>query len=372
MLNRKRVLVLTLHTFSLTGGIEKVCRTLIKALFNAVEDKHIKSFKTLSMYDGLPDVEYLNNNQFVGFEGNKLAFGIASMQAVLKHDIIILSHIHLLIFGQIIKKINPQKRIIVLAHGIEVWKPMQDWKSKLLKQLEIWAVSTYTAKQLMLVNGLNDTNIRVVNNGLDPFFSFIEREQQQNKLKIHYQIQNNQPVLLTIARLSSLEQYKGYDLVLLALKDIVKVYPNLIYFIVGKADEEEKSRINGLIIEYQLTKNVYLTGFVTDDELTNYYQLADIFVMPSKGEGFGLVFIEAAAHGCAVIAGNKDGSTDALRNGELGNLVDPDDAESLYNAILNLLQQPKTTTQTQIQQQQTMDYFGFKAYEKNIVENLLN
>ncbi|MBA7664368.1 GDP-mannose-dependent alpha-(1-6)-phosphatidylinositol monomannoside mannosyltransferase [subsurface metagenome] len=80
---------------------------------------------------------------------------------------------------------------------------------------------------------------------------------------------------------------------------------------------------------------VILTGYVPDNKLVDYYNLCDVFVMPSKKEGFGIVFLEALACGKPVIAGNKDGSVDAILNGNLGALVDPDNLEQITESIIN-------------------------------------
>ena len=97
--------------------------------------------------------------------------------------------------------------------------------------------------------------------------------------------------------------------------------PNAIYLIAGAGDD--KQRLEHLAAERGLAGRVVFTGHVPADELPSYYALADVFAMPSTGEGFGIVFLEAAACGLPVIAGNADGSVDALGEGQIGCLVDP-------------------------------------------------
>ena len=120
------------------------------------------------------------------------------------------------------------------------------------------------------------------------------------------------------------------------LPDLVKKIPNIKYIIAGKYDDEEKLRLEKMINDLGLINVVQLTGFLKEDEICDHYQLGDIFVMPSQGEGFGIVFIEAAVCGSKIIAGNKDGSVDALRNGDLGLLVDPISTKEISNAVLKL------------------------------------
>jgi glycosyltransferase involved in cell wall biosynthesis len=90
--------------------------------------------------------------------------------------------------------------------------------------------------------------------------------------------------------------------------------------------------------------------------------------MPSSGEGFGIVYLEAMACGLGVIAGNKDGSTDALKNGELGQLINPESIEQIANAMLRSLQNPLHTIDKQKIQQQVLHYFGFESFKQNTKE----
>jgi glycosyltransferase involved in cell wall biosynthesis len=85
---------------------------------------------------------------------------------------------------------------------------------------------------------------------------------------------------------------------------------------------------------------VIFTGFVPDGEMALHFKLADLFIMPSEKEGFGIVFIEAMFYGLPVIAGNKDGSLDALCNGELGTIIDPDKLPEIEAAIKKILNDP--------------------------------
>jgi len=87
---------------------------------------------------------------------------------------------------------------------------------------------------------------------------------------------------------------------------------------------------------------VILTGFIDESEFADYFLLADLFVLPSKKEGFGIVFIEAMAYGLPVICGNADGSIDAICNGELGKAVNADDPAELEDAITGYLDEPLT------------------------------
>jgi glycosyltransferase involved in cell wall biosynthesis len=150
-----------------------------------------------------------------------------------------------------------------------------------------------------------------------------------------YGLRPEQPVILTIARLDQSEQYKGYDQVLRALPPVCGEFPDVRYVLGGRGQDRE--RVERLIRDLHLEENVTLAGYVAEHELREHYNLCDVFAMPSKGEGFGIVFLEALGCGKPVVAGNKDGSLDAVLGGRIGALVDPDDVQEIEAALIQLL-----------------------------------
>ncbi len=125
-MKNSKILFLTLHTFSLTGGIEKVGKTFAKTLDDLKNSEQILSYQVLSMYDDQPDAEYIPQDYFKGYSGKQFAFGLAAIRQGLKADILILSHVHLLLFAKIIKLLKPGIRIVLFAHGIEIWNRLSD------------------------------------------------------------------------------------------------------------------------------------------------------------------------------------------------------------------------------------------------------
>ena len=359
-----KILFLTLYTFSLTGGIEKVCRAICKVFSLLQTEGTIKNFSTLSLHDhGAADEHYVSQRNFKGFNGFKIGFVFAVVIKTFNADIIVLSHINLLVFGLLIKKIAPKTRIILMAHGIEVWETLPRWKVKFLQQdTEICAVSKFTAKQLTKLHQIDEGKITVVNNCLDPFFELPINFTKPAHLQIRYGLTEHDKVIYSLTRLSSAEQYKGYDKVLEAVHRMPK---NVKYILAGKPDKEEKLRVLSLIEKFGLKDQVFLAGFVLESELSDYYLLADVFAMPSSGEGFGISFIEAAACGCPSIAGNVDGSRDALLNGTLGKLVDPNDVEEIRNAIAETLEQNNRHSSPTLQEN-CIENFGFASYKEKV------
>ncbi|RZJ82455.1 MAG: glycosyltransferase [Flavobacterium sp.] len=259
-----------------------------------------------------------------------------------------------------------------MAHGIEVWGVLKKWKLNFLKKhCEIWAVSDFTAQQL-LQKQIPTKNIKVLNNCLDPYFNPPSSFVKPTNLLEKYQLSVKQPILFTLTRISSQEQYKGYDKVIQLLPKLIENHPTLHYILAGKADEIEKAKILNLIKDLKLEQHVTLTGYLEDEEIKNHFLLADAFVMPSEGEGFGISFIEAAACGCLSVAGNVDGSKDALMDGKLGKLIDPNNQFMLENAIIETLEIAKTTFSKEAVKTTCLTKFSYENYKMNTLKLLTN
>ncbi len=362
------ILFLYLSAFTTTGGLEKFNRALMKALSEIAIERYYQ-FKAVSAYDSKVDERYLAPIYFKGFSKNKLLFSLYSLVTAFNADVIILGHLNLAPLALGIQKLYPQKKIIVITHGIEVWGEISSIKKSVLMQAyKILTVSNYTKEKLITKHGLSESKIQVFHNTLDPYFPIPQELNKPSYLQERYELSADNKVVLTISRLSSEEQYKGYDKVIACFSAVLRQVPQVRYLLVGKYDALEKAHVDKLIALHQLEGKVIIPGFIPDNEIVDHYLLADVFVMPSKGEGFGIVFLEAMACGLSTIAGNQDGSVDALRNGELGKLVDPDDEIAIGNNIIDECNKPTNKTEQEKQQlsQKVVNYFGFDQYKLNL------
>jgi phosphatidylinositol alpha-1,6-mannosyltransferase len=147
-------------------------------------------------------------------------------------------------------------------------------------------------------------------------------------------------VLLTVGRL---QRRKGHDLVLRALAGMARDIQPLRYVIVGGGREE--ARLRQMAAELGVTSQVEFVGEVQPRELPAYYAAADIFVHPNRVdrgdfEGFGIVFLEAAAAGIPVIAGTSGGAPEAVAGGVTGLLVSGTDVDEFATALRALIESP--------------------------------
>ncbi|MDN3513012.1 MAG: glycosyltransferase family 4 protein [Candidatus Brocadia sp.] len=363
-----KILFLSTEAFSSPGGIQKFNKAFMKALQDLSESLSIE-FKAFSLRDENNDNKYINSQFFKGFKYHKTRFIIESIIEGLRSDIIILGHLNLAVIGLIVKILNNKAKIILISHGVEVWSRLYGIKKRVLNKASmILAVSNFTKKKLINENRVRSDKIYVFPNTIDPFFVPAEIYIKPHHLMQKYKINQNDKILLTVCRIDSTEKYKGYDKIIEILPSIIHIIPNVKYLLVGKGDETEIKRIEALVERTKIKNNVIMTGYVAEEDLINYYLLSDLFIMPSKGEGFGIVFLEALSCGTTVIAGNKDGSVDALSGGKLGILIDPDNIAKITQTVLDVLNKnvDKKLIDRQYLSQKVIDTYGFDRFKERL------
>lgn len=140
---------------------------------------------------------------------------------------------------------------------------------------------------------------------------------------------------LTLLTVSRLVEYKGIDLVIRLLPTLLTEFPDLVYRIAG--DGADRPRLEELSRRCHADRAVRFLGQVPEEDLPGIYRSADIYVMPSSREGFGLAYLEASASGLPVVAGRAGGAGEAVREGETGYLVSPASPEETLEALVKLL-----------------------------------
>jgi phosphatidylinositol alpha-1,6-mannosyltransferase len=360
-----KILFIGAKTFSGTGGIEQVNKSWIYSLSQQTDAE----LKSLILADYEPDCAYTNGSFFKGYGGNKIKFLWDYFRYALQAEVLIITHVQLSVLIPLLKRLKPSLKTIVICHGIEVWGKLNTLQLTALKKVDqILAVSNYTKYMLIKSHQLDERKIIVFPNALDPFFLIANTFRQSEKLLKRYQIKPNDIVLLTIARLSSAEQYKGYDFVIQSLKHLQQEFPNVKYIIGGKADKEERIRLEKLIRESGLEHQVILPGFISVEEMIPHYQLANIFAMPSTGEGFGISFIESSASGTPVLGGNTDGSSEAIIQGITGELCAPRNPSEIAKYLCKILKTPRNPS---LIQENTLKKYSFAVYQERVI-NLLS
>lgn len=232
-------------------------------------------------------------------------------------------------------------RYLVWVHGNDLLGPsrfrfLRAGIRKSLQQAEaVIANSSYTARMVSEF-GMAPERIRLIP-------PLVDREKfrpgpPSQELLVRYGFENKK-VLLTVCRLV---ERKGVDLTLRALSQLVTEWPDIRFLIVG--DGPRRKELESLSVKLGLQGYVVFTGAVPEHELVAHYNLASVFVMPSRFlpneasvEGLGLVYLEAMACSLPIIAGRSGGVPDIVKDGENGLLVDPGSVSELARSIDTLL-----------------------------------
>lgn len=232
------------------------------------------------------------------------------------------------------------KKYNLFVYGIDCWAGRFEQRYPKLKMLDkIISISSFTTEQI-LKQGFTGNIVYIPPVIDETKFEFVGKNIQNS---------NDTVKLITVGRLSSQEQYKGHDIVIQAIKLLVdQGINNLEYRIVGHGDDQ--TRLEKLVADLQIEKYVKFYGFVSDEKLKKVYCESDIFIMLSavslessnpKGEGFGIVFIEAAMYKLPLIGPNVGGSLDIIDNRVNGFTINPKSPEQCANCITKLINDEK-------------------------------
>lgn len=273
-----------------------------------------------------------SNLHFNGFTRNTISSIFRFISEIYGSDIVLIGHRNFLPLILIIKLLAPWKPIIMNAHGIEIWFD-QKWIYRFCSTFvdEVWAVSRYTVEKFKS-NFNASVPVRLIPNTLPERFY---RNSDTGILNKHNDIGIR---FLSVCRLVKSENYKGVDFSLSALNLLYmkKKIDSFTYCIVSKGDDVERHKL--LIKDFAWKDQVEFMTDLTDDELKRKYEESHVFLLPSTGEGFGIVYLEAMSNGCVCLGSNTGGVPDVIEHLNTGYLVDqPITVQTVAEGIYYLL-----------------------------------
>ena len=354
-----------------TGGVQRAGRHIaaVAAKF-ASERKFAYRFLSLNDPQGLHTVR-VGADEFLvsGHARSKLQFGFAAMRTAGRKPLLVIAlHPHLAPVVAVMRLRSRIFRSIVFAHGLEVWQPLGLLRGTMLRSADLVAAPSWdTIQHLISDQGIRPNRVRRLAWGLDPEF----------EAKIQEPVPPPRPaafpegarIILTVGRWDPAERYKGADTLISALPCVLETVPDAFLALVGEG--EDRTRLEQLARESSVTDHTCFLYGLTQEELFACYAHCDVFALPSRGEGFGLVFLEAMAHGKPVIGGAHGGTPDVIEDGVTGLLVPHGDAALLARALLSLLANPARAAEMgRLGRERVRTDFTFEQFQSRLTQVL--
>lgn len=312
-----------------TGGIQNYTATLVKALGEIYGERNVRMVAVPA------EAEKRGDGGSALGRGTKLRFLMSAMSAAVlwRPQLIWCAHVGVAPAAVMIRRVTGTPYFVML-HGIEVWGELAAPKVAALRGAkQLVAVSKFTAQTASERHKLRREEIAV----LPPTFSV---KGVSSKVETAEQT----PTVLTVARLAASERYKGHDVMLDAWPVVTREIPGAQYVIVG--DGDDRARLESRVAQLGLSESVKFRGSLSGAELESCYDECRVFALPARteldprsprGEGFGIVFLEAMAHGKPVVGPNLGAPAEFIHDGEHGSLVNPTSHEEVAQALVELL-----------------------------------
>ena len=275
---------------------------------------------------------------FTGAARGKAGFVGAALKAARRRPKVVLAgHPNLAPIVRAMNLVALGTKTIVCTHGVEVWERLTRMRRKALQHATVvLAPSQATAEFLVNVQGVAPERVRVLHWGLDPDFE--TRLIGLSGVNLPAEFPRGR-VILTVGRWLATERYKGMDTLIQAMPRLLLRWPELELVLVGAGDDQEW--LVNIARDSGVQRHVHFLTGLSYAELSACYAAAEVFALPSSGEGFGFVYLEAMARGKPVIGGAHGGAPEVVRDGVTGYLVQHGDTEQLATSVDALLSNPE-------------------------------
>lgn len=307
----RSMLALVTEAFGGRGGIAQYNRDLFFALSSGPNGMAIDILPRL-MKDDPYDLP-AGIRQFAG-KPSRADYAIAALRTVwsTRPDLIFCGHLYLAPLAALAANFAGAKLVIQL-HGIEIWSAPTTAQRHALERADlVLCVSRHTRTQALTHANIDPHRVRVHANTFSSDYTPGDRA----AARARFDLTEDAYCILSVGRLDARERYKGQERVIEALPELRAERPGLTYLICGEGDDRE--RLARLARQAGVEDAVRFLGHVPREALPDLYRAADLFALPSTGEGFGIVFLEAMACGTPAIGLRVAGSRDALADGVLG------------------------------------------------------
>jgi len=251
----------------------------------------------------------------------------------LRPDVVFSGHLHLSPLAAWIAR-RHGARLVQQAHGVEVWPRPGEMRRRSLEAAHlVLCVSRDTRARVLAWADVPPERVRVAPNTVAERFTPGARGEARQRLGL-----GDERVILSVSRLDAGQRHKGQDRIIRLLPALAARGLDVLYLIAGEGDDAH--RLRALATETGVAERVRFLGRTPDENIADLYRAADLFALPSTGDGFGIVYLEAMACGTPALGLAVGGAPDALADGELGVLADEED---LLEALAGALAGARTT-----------------------------
>lgn len=342
------------------GGIAQYNRDIITALssFDAVEEIVVLP-RIIMGSDGSVPAKVTYDAASAGSAANFVRRSAVQAMFGGRFDLVYCGHINLAPIAALIAQVRRIPMVLAI-YGIDAWgKP-----GRLVGRCPasvfslVISISQITLDRFSAWSRVSPEKCVVLPNAIDAAKFGIGTKSQSLARRLGV---NGRTVVMTFGRMSADERYKGFDEVIDVMPRLVSRNPSIVYVAAGEGSDRERLQAKARALG--VADYVIFPGRIDESEKADLYRLADAYVMPSSGEGFGFVVLEALACGIPVVASAADGTREAVRDGELGIVINPANPDDLERGIFSALAQPKGVPPG-------LSYFAFERFAERLREAL--
>lgn len=314
------------------GGVQTYLRLVVRALG---EGKRLRDVLVLSddTADGLPDAQRFGH-RFVGSGHSRARFVFEAARRAREEAWVLVGHVRQAPLAHFLRRLAGGSPYGVIVHGVEVWEPLTRGRRAALEAAAVVVCTTpYTAERIQAHNNVAPERIRVLPLTVDPDRFHLPVSPVEPDRRAEQSL-----TLLTVSRLSLGAPDKGVDHTIEAVALLAKKGLYCRYIVVG--DGDDRPRLEAMAQRLGVTDRVVFRGRIDDAELSMTFESADVFVLPSKREGFGLVLLEAMQYGLPLLVTPEGGIQHVLREGENGLGVPYGSPDTIVVALQRLTNRP--------------------------------
>ncbi len=361
-----RVLIGLFPELDAPGGVQRAGRHLAAVMTEFAASRGMEC-RLLSLNDS-PELHRMTASGrefvFTGCARAKGQFAMATLKAARrKAKLVLAAHPNLAPVARLLRFVAPRMKSIVCTHGVEVWDPLPRMRRRALQKASlVLAPSQYTADHVKTDQGVLAERMRVLPWALDPQFEALVAGSAKTGVPQGFP---KGRVILTVGRWLASERYKGMDTLITALPKLLTRWPELQLVAVG--DGDDRNWLEDLAEECGVNMHVHFLSGLSYAQLAACYSACEIFALPSRGEGFGLVYLEAMACGKPVIGGAHGGAPEVIEDGKTGYLVQHGDAVQLATSIETLLANPEIAREMGRRGKERVEHgFRFNVFAKSL------